>query len=66
MIVFQSFLVSLTLGGNFILEKESPFPYGNVFDELRPPLFFGIPRDDSIEPMNRFKNLGIINFYSSI
>lgn len=42
--------VSLTLGGNFILEKESPFPYGNVFDELRPPLFFGIPRDDSIEP----------------
>ena len=42
--------VSLTLGGNFILEKEYPFPYGNVFDELRPPLFFGIPRDDSIEP----------------
>ena len=42
--------VSLTLGGNFILEKDSPFPYGNVFDKLRPPLFFGIPRDDSIEP----------------
>ncbi len=42
--------VSVTLGGNFILEKETPFPYGNVFDELRPTLFFGIPRDDSIEP----------------
>ena len=42
--------VSITLGGNFIIEKENPFPYGNVFDELRPPLFFGIPREDSIEP----------------
>ena len=42
--------VSITLGGNFILEKENPFPYGNVFDDLRPPLFFGIPRNDSIEP----------------
>ena len=42
--------VSLTIGGNLILEKENPFPYGNVFDELRPPLFFGIPREDSMEP----------------
>ena len=42
--------VSITLGGNFIIEKENPFPYGNVFNELRPPLFFGIPREDSIEP----------------
>ncbi len=42
--------VSISLGGNFIIEKENPFPYGNVFDELRPPLFFGIPREDSIEP----------------
>lgn len=42
--------VSLTIGGNLILEKENSFPYGNVFDELRPPLFFGIPREDSMEP----------------
>ena len=50
--------VSITLGGNFILEKENPYPYGNVFDELRPTLFFGIPRDDSIEPS--FTGKGIL------
>ncbi len=50
--------VSITLGGNFILEKENQFPYGNVFDELRKPLFFGIPRDDSIEPS--FSGKGIL------
>ena len=50
--------VSITLGGNFIMEKENPFPYGNVFDELRKPLFFGIPRDDSIEPS--FSGKGIL------
>ena len=50
--------VSVTLGGNIILEKENPYPYGNVFDELRPPLFFGIPRNDSVEP--RFSGKGIL------
>ena len=50
--------VSVTIGGNFILEKDNPYPYGNIFDELRPPLFFGIPRDDSIEPV--FTGKGIL------
>ena len=40
------------------MEKENSFPYGNVFDELRPPLFFGIPRNDSIEPT--FTGKGIL------
>ena len=33
--------VSITLGANAVLKRDTPYPYGNVFGNLSNPVFFG-------------------------